>query len=99
MTLLLKSMKTFTVHSIIRNFFNDYSDPLYGDQIASTFNKEYKKYRTLGMGPDTIFLKLQEFAGGHVRGTPTYEAAVLAVLAYLFEQCDIFERLSEEVAS
>lgn len=84
---------------LVGNFLNAYSDPLYGNEIISTFNKEYKKYRTLDMDPDIIFLKLQEFAGGHVRGTPTYEAAVLAVLAYLFKQCDIFERSPEEVVS
>jgi len=82
---------------LVGNFLNAYPNPLYGDEIASTFNKEYKKYRGLDMDPDIIFLKLQEFAGGYVRGTPTYEAAVLAVLAYLFEQCDIFERSPEEV--
>ena len=34
------------------------------------------------------------FAGGTERQDPAHEAAVLTVLAYLFEQCDIFERPS-----
>ncbi len=70
---------------------------LYGDQMVAAFNKEYQKWKALSIDPDIIFLKLQEFTGGQVRGTPTYEAAVLAVLAYLFEQCDIFERTPEAV--
>lgn len=83
---------------LVGNFFNDYVDPTYGDQIATAFSEEYKKYKRLRMDSDTIFSKLHAFTGGIERGSPTYEAAVLAVLAYLFEHCDIFERSPEEVA-
>lgn len=83
---------------LVRNFFDDHYNPLYGDEVAEAFRKEYNKYRTLQMNPDIIFRKLQEFTGGLERGTPTDQAAVLAVLAYFFEQCEIFERLPEEVA-
>lgn len=76
---------------------NDHPNPTYEDEIASAFKNEYKTYKMLGVDPDTIFCKLQEFTGGSERGTPADEAAVLAVLAYLFEQCDIFERSPEEV--
>jgi hypothetical protein len=82
---------------LVRNFFNDHYNPLYGDEVAAAFTKEYNKYRTLQMDPDIIFRKLQEFTGGLERGSPTDQAAVLAVLAYLFEQCDIFERSPVEV--
>ena len=83
---------------LVRNFFSDHNNPLYGDEVAAAFQKEYNRYKTLEMDPDLIFRKLQEFTGGLDQGTPTDQAAVLAVLAYLFEQCDIFERSSEEVA-
>src|SRR5260370_25138302 len=82
---------------LVEQFFNGHSNPTYGDEIAVAFKNEYEKYRRLGLDPDIIFCKLQEFTGGSERGTPTDEAAVLAVLAYLFEQCDIFERSPEEV--
>ena len=82
---------------LVRNFFDAHYNPLYGDEVAAAFKKEYNKYRTLEMDPDSLFHKLQAFTGGLERGTPTYEAAVLAVLAYLFEQCDIFESSPEEV--
>jgi len=84
--------------NLVGQFFNDYFDPTYGDEIAAAFKLEYKKHKNLIMEPDIIFGQLQEFTGGSERGTPMYEAAVLAVLAYLFEQCDIFERSLEEVA-
>jgi hypothetical protein len=45
--------------------------------------------------PDRIFQELQAFAGGLGRGSPEHEAAVVTVLAYLFEECDIFERPGE----
>jgi ABC-3C protein len=81
---------------LVGQFFNDHPNPTYGDEIASVFKNEYENYRRLGVEPDIIFCKLQEFTGGSERGTPVDEAAVLAVLAYLFEQCDIFERPPEE---
>lgn len=82
---------------LVRNFFADHYNPLYGDEVAAAFKKEYNRYRTLEMDPDLIFRKLQEFTGGLNQGTPTDQAAVLAVLAYLFEQCEIFERPLVEV--
>jgi hypothetical protein len=82
---------------LVQSFFAKHSNPLYGDEIAAAFKKEYDRYRNLDMDPDLIFRKLQEFTGGLDRGTPTDQAAVLAVLAYLFEQCEIFERPPVEV--
>ncbi len=84
---------------LVGQFFNDHSNPTYGDETVAAFKSEYENYRSLGIDPDIIFCKLQEFTGGSERGTPADEAAVLAVLAYLFEQCDIFERSPEEVTS
>ncbi|GHO94590.1 hypothetical protein KSF_046380 [Reticulibacter mediterranei] len=82
---------------LVGNFFNDHPHPQYGDEIALAFNNQYKKYKMLNMEPDIIFSKLQEFAGGVEMGNPAHQAAALAVLAYLFEQCEIFERSPEEV--
>jgi hypothetical protein len=95
----VQSMLTYGMQKadLVRNFFNDHSNPTYGDEIAAAFKGEYNKYRRLEMDADTIFHKLQAFTGGSERGSPTDEAAVLAVLAYLFEQCDIFERSQVEV--
>jgi hypothetical protein len=84
---------------LVGNFFRDHPNPQYGDEIALAFNKEYRECKIVSMEPDIIFFKLQEFAGGQDRESPAYEAAILAVLAYLFEQCDIFERSPEEVTS
>ena len=85
--------------TLVGKFFDEHFNPSYGDEIAVAFRKEYAKYRTLQMDPDTIFRKLQEFTGGVERGSPTDQAAVLVVLAYLFEQCEIFERSPVEVVT
>lgn len=75
----------------VEHFFAQCYDPILGDEIASTFKKKYKELKQAQNSPDIIFTKLQEFAGGTQRGTPKHEASVLAVMAYLFEKCDIFE--------
>jgi len=76
----------------VEKFLAQWHDPGLGDRMAKTFENQYRSLRDTGMSPDDVFRGLQEFAGGRKRGTPRHEAAVLAVLAYLFERCDIFER-------
>ena len=39
--------------------------------------------------PDQIFSRLQEFTG--FEGDPKRQAAAMAVMAYFFDRCDIFE--------
>lgn len=75
----------------VERFFAQCYDPILGDKIASTFKNKYKELKQVEKSPDIIFTKLQEFAGGAQRGTPKHEASVLAIMAYLFEKCDIFE--------
>lgn len=78
--------------SQVGNFFQEYHDPEYGDKIAKAFNDKYTELRNQGIPPDEIFMKLQDFAGGKVRQNTRIETAILAVLTYFFEKCDIFER-------
>ena len=84
-----------TKASLVENFFAKWSDPTFGDKIAGAFNKKYIQLRDAGLLPDNILMELQIFAGGSRQGPPAYQAAVLAVLAHLFEKCDIFERVVE----
>ena len=63
------------------------------DQIAETFRARYAALRASGLAPDEVFAELQRFAGGHAYCRPqAVRAQVLAVLAFFFEACDIFER-------
>jgi hypothetical protein len=76
---------------LVGRFFDDWHDPTFGNEIAEAFRQEYKRLRDQSLLPDEIFQQLWIFAGGEQKGAPDHETAVIAVLAYLFEKCDIFE--------
>jgi hypothetical protein len=78
---------------LVMQLFDNWKNPVYGEQIASAFKSQYLSLRdaTPALHPDEIFGKLETWAGGVVNTTPTHKAAVLAVMAYLFDKCEIFE--------
>ncbi|MGX6999210.1 ABC-three component system protein [Caballeronia sp. KNU42] len=78
---------------LVAQFFNNWKNPIYGEQIASAFKSEYMALReaTPRLHPDEIFGRLEAWAGGLANTTPTHKVAVLAVMAYLFDKCEIFE--------
>lgn len=78
---------------LVEQFFNNWRNPTYGEQIAQAFKSEYVtlRDRTPPLHPDEIFGHLEVWAGGTVNTTPMHKAAVLAVMAYLFDKCEIFE--------
>ncbi len=76
---------------LVRRFFRQWYDPTLGDRAAEAFRMKYEELRTAGTLPDDIFTQLQIFAGSAERRSPSHEFAVYAVLAFFFEECDIFE--------
>lgn len=78
---------------LVAQFFNNWRNPTYGEQIALAFKNEYVALRDTAprFHPDEIFGRLEAWAGGTANSTPTHKAAVLAVMAYLFDECEIFE--------
>jgi hypothetical protein len=82
---------------LVKEFFSRWHDPELGDRIASAFRAEYERLRTRGAVGDEVFLELWKFAGGGAQKSPAHESAVLALLAFLFEECDIFEPAPVEV--
>jgi hypothetical protein len=78
---------------LVRRYFTN--QPLLQDQLAESFRAQYVQLRRKNIAPDEIFSALQRFAGGNVIPTPTVQNAVLAVLAFFFEECDVFERPDE----
>lgn len=82
----------------VKQFFTQYHDPTLGDRVVQAFQKEYEALRDSGQSPDAIFVELQTLATGAPPASPQRQAAVLSVLAYLFEECDIFERPREELS-
>jgi hypothetical protein len=76
----------------VQEYFSGHFDPNLGDRVALAFRREYISLRDALIPPDDIFARLQLLANGTVFATPSRQAATLTVLAYLFEECDIFER-------
>lgn len=77
----------------VAKFFSTWKNPIYGEQIALAFKNKYLALRnaTPTPHPDEIFGRLEAWAGGATNTTPAHKAAVLAVMAYLFDKCEIFE--------
>ncbi|MCW2107102.1 UNVERIFIED_ORG: hypothetical protein M2402_004293 [Rahnella aquatilis] len=78
---------------LVKQFFENWNKPVYGEQIAAAFKNKYESLRDRvpPFHPDEIFGQLESWAGGVVNTTPSHKAAVLAVMAYLFDECEIFE--------
>jgi hypothetical protein len=76
---------------LVQNFFAQWHDPELGDRVARAFRSRYDGLRSQGITGDDAFLDLWKFAGAASMSTVAHEAAVLAVLAFLFDECDIFE--------
>jgi C-terminal domain 10 of the ABC-three component (ABC-3C) systems len=76
---------------LVKRFFDEWHDPQLGDRIARTFRSKYEELRAENIVSDEAFFELWRFSGGGSRESIDQEAAVLAVLAFLFEECEIFE--------
>lgn len=74
--------------------FQNHSNPEFGRRLVARFRANYYDAVAGGLGPDEIFDYLVDSAqsNGGLRDTPIVRAAALAVIAYLFELCEIFER-------
>ncbi len=80
-------------YRLVEGFFSNWRDPNYETQLANAFKRKYIDIRdqSPAMDPDRIFAKIEEWAGGAASRTPNEKAAVLALLAYFFDKCVIFE--------
>ncbi len=78
---------------LVEKFFDRWHDPLYGDRLAGAFRSRYIKLRDQSpkIGPDAVFHELHTWAGGTWASSSGLQVAVMAVLAFFFEQCEIFE--------
>lgn len=82
---------------LVQEFFDAWPEPSFGEEIAEAFRTRYRALKAVGLSPDQIFGELQSFAGG-MEGEPSHQGAVLAVLSYFFERCDIFEDVAQGTA-
>jgi hypothetical protein len=88
-SILLKAGMQKTI--IVDDFFKRWADETLGGRVATAFREKYRQLRKEVFIPNAIFAEMQQWAGGSGSATPEHQLAVLAVLAYYFERCDIFE--------
>lgn len=74
---------------LVETFFRKSPRPDLGERIAEAFRLRYSELKAYDLPADTIFKHLQDYAG--MNGEPKRQGAALAVLAYFFDNCDIFE--------
>lgn len=75
--------------ALVESFFHKSPRHDLGERIAEAFRLRYAELKALDLPADTIFKHLQDYAG--FSGEPKRQGAALAVLAYFFDSCDIFE--------
>ena len=76
---------------VVEEYFEQHYDPDLGDQIAKAMQIQYMSLRDSGLDPNETLIELQRFAGWGKAETSIHHAAVLAVITYFFDRCDIFE--------
>ena len=80
----------------VGDFFDNWHEPAYGDEISNSFKHEYRNLKNDNAAPDDILSRLLIFAGFRKVTDPSDIMAVYALVAYLFMACDIFESPWEE---
>lgn len=81
----------------VATYFGRHPDPLTGERIAKVFRDRYAYLRLQELKPSAImsFLYTAVTGIGHV--PPERQVAAQALLAHLFESCDIFEDAPTQV--
>jgi hypothetical protein len=77
---------------IIATYFDHHQDPLTGDKVAKLFGNRYVELKAQQLSPGDIMASLYELVTGIGNVLPQQQVAAQALLAFLFENCDIFER-------
>lgn len=75
---------------LVEAFFSQWHDETLGERVAESFRAEYQRLRSQ-LSPNQIYSELQAWVGGSELGSPEHQVAVVTVIAYYFERCDIYE--------
>lgn len=77
---------------LVGKYLEAQQDPSFGERLKDGFRALYSDLRTKEeLDADSTFFRLLA-TGGDVLDTRTRTPAVLAVLVYLFEKCEVFEK-------
>jgi C-terminal domain 10 of the ABC-three component (ABC-3C) systems len=81
---------------VVGSYFDQHPNPMMGENVATKFNERYQYLRTQQLPPGSIMDHLYEFVTGIGAVSAVRQVAAQALLAYLFESCDIFENVTAE---
>jgi ABC-3C protein len=84
---------------IVKKYLRGLAGQTLYDRFAASFRARYGNLKAEGRPSDDLFLGLQKFVAGEDFPSPSHQAAALAVLAFFFEACEIFERPPEDGAT
>ena len=84
---------------LVSAYFNEHHEPLRGERIANMFRDRYDYLKSQKLPPASIMDCLYEFVTGIGSVPPARQVAAQALLAHLFESCDIFETMPESKTS
>ena len=77
--------------SLVEDYFAEHHDLALGDKIATAMQSQYQLLLDTGLDSDRVLVGLQRFVGWDNGDTASHYTAVLAVITYFFDRCDIFE--------
>lgn len=77
---------------LVESYLNEMPDDDKPEAIAQAFRDKYASLKDAGFNADRVFDELWLFTGGQAFASdPVRFAAVMTVLAFYFDNCDIFE--------
>ena len=76
---------------LVEQYLSRHHDPLTGERIAQAMRVRYQYLKAQNLPPSAIMSALYEMVTGVGSVTPARQVAAQALLAFLFESCDIFE--------
>lgn len=84
---------------VVVAYIDAHPDPLVGETIAKVFNDKYLYLKAQHISPAAIMDGLYEFVTGAGTVSAARQVAAQALLAHLFESCDIFENVTQAGAA
>jgi hypothetical protein len=84
---------------LVEQYLDHHPDPLTGERIAQSFRVRYQYLKEQNLESGAIMSSLYEGITGIGSVTPARQVAAQALLAHLFESCDIFEKAPAKAAS
>jgi hypothetical protein len=84
---------------LVASYLDRHPEPLVGERIARLFNERYQYLKAQNLPPGSIMTALYELVTGVGTVSPERQVAAQALLAHLFESCDIFENVTAETTA